>query len=452
MLRSFVVINYRSFRDQAELSMTAAKIKSVNKALDTDNVFQIGSHSLLRSAVIYGANASGKSNIIKAIRHMRSMVLSFSSQRNPGESLGQPFKLNVQSLDQPTSFEVEFFVQNTKYRYGFEVKDNTILSEWLYHTPNKREVMLFVRKENTLEQLSSAFKKEAAGLMEKTRADTLLVSVVDQFNGQFSSQVVEWFKSIIILTKDHIEHAKISQGKISVKDYKDSIARFLSVFDTGISGIKISGLSELDAQIDPTGKLSQDIRSVMKNPLEPISANGFKKAYATHTLYDGNDDIGTTDFDFQKEESDGTQKMFAFANPITDALKMGRPIFVDEFDSTLHTLIVQRIIKLFNNPEVNLNNSQLILTTHDTNLLQAESLRRDQIWFIEKTTRGESSLCSLVEYRIRNDVDFEKKYLTGRFSAVPWINELELEDYLQKNYAQNHLHQSIPRQAENAQV
>ena len=404
MFIEFTVGNFRSFRERVTFSMLAANITaaSASKHLDEDNVFSTPNKlTLLRSAAIYGANASGKSNLIRALEFMRRFVINSSKESQISDPIKtEPFLLDSEHQDKPSFFEVIFIVNDSQYRYGFEADQTKITTEWLYQTPilglKLRERQLFKRAGQDI-ALSKKFFTEGKLFLKNTRENALFLSVCAQFNGETSTEITNWLSKLEIIS-DFTNSNKFSTVDILNNGVlKPLVSDFLMRFDLGIVDF------EIDGEVKPNNFW-------------------FGPKIKTHRrkIDTGEKQI----FDLDENESEGTKKIFALAGILMFSLKFGTPLIIDELDSKLHLLLTQKIIQLFNSSKTNLFNAQLIFTTHDTNLLSNKIFRRDQIWFTEKDKNESTNLYSLAEYKIRNDASFERAYLEGRFGAVPFIGDL----------------------------
>lgn len=424
MLVNFRVENFKSFKDLAEFSMESTKLKN----LKDSNTFSVQNMSLLKSAVIYGANASGKSSLLDAIRSMSSIVRNSVDIEKSKNYRARPFLLNKETENKRTIFEIEFIVASTIYRYGFEIDINSsILKEWLFQknlAPRSRYVSLFERELNDI-VIGSNFK-EGSKLFEKTRNNALFLTVVAQFNGEIAESLVGWFNDLKILSNtqsEAFEHYSFS--KLDDQKFREKIVSLVKSADTGIHGISKSEIS-----FDDLIKEDSNIGNMPDFILDKIKENGMSSIKTEHIQYGKENtfhEMKSFDLNF---ESDGTQKLLALSAPLIDALDNGHVIIIDELDNSLHTDLVEAIVKLFNSSKTNTKNSQLIFTTHDTNLLNQKIFRRDQVWFAQKNVLGQSELYSLVEYgkgKARDDLALEKNYLDGSFGAKPHIGSLAYE-------------------------
>ena len=418
MLIQFSVENFRSFEHEATLSLVAAPITELPQ-----NVFQVKDNmSLLKSAVIYGANASGKSNLLKAMSFMKEFIWTSSKDYQATEKIEvEPFRLRKGNVNKPISFEIVFMHENVRYRYGFSLHQNKVAAEWFYYVPNVRELMLFVRENQTFE-LSNHFKSEKALVDgERIRPNALFLSVSAQFNGAIASKVMEWFSTFNIISSIRPEYAGYTVDCLSDEVKKEQICELLKSADVGIENLSVTETKiDLDA-------LPPEVKTRFKDKENNLYQVDIK---ALHKVYNNKGKVvAITEFDFS-DESEGTKRFFQLSGPILDTLSNGKILVVDELDARMHPDLLRAICNLFNS-ENNKKNAQLIFVSHNTDLLKAGLLRRDQIWFAEKDTCGATELYSLVEYKedgksIRKDASFEKDYLKGRYGAVPIIRELKV--------------------------
>lgn len=394
MLLEFSVGNFLSFKDKKTLSLEASSIKE-----NLDNVIKHGGYSILRSGVIYGANSSGKSNFIKAMSTMSTLVTNSGKNNSTDEIPVVPFLLSTETERRPSHFEVLFIIDDNLFRYGFEVDKKAVHLEWLFQTkPEGREQELFIRNGEAIE-VSSQFP-EARGIEEKTRDNALFLSVVDQFNGKISKKIIEWFSSQVNFSGLQHERVKhISSLLLEHEKLNSWIKQFLIPLDLGF---KDFGFDEKEKRVVTYHNKFNELGEIID------------KRYQ---------------FDLLTQESAGTNKLYDMAGRLCLGLILGGVTVIDELDAKLHPLLTMAIVKLFNSPKHNLNNAQLIFATHDTNLLSHGCFRRDQIYFTEKTKVESTDLYSLVEYRepdgskVRNDRSFEKDYIAGRYRAIPFMGD-----------------------------
>lgn len=401
MLLEFTVGNFLSFKEKKTFSLEASGISEYK-----NNVVQEGKYKVLTSAVIYGANSSGKSNFIKAFDFMVNTVKN-SSKLNSTDKLNvKPFLLNNKTENLPTHFEILFTKFGNRYRYGFELDNEKIHDEWLYilNRDSKKEILYFIRNINGI-GVSDVFE-EAKGFIENTRENGLFLSLLDQLNIEIAKDIMRSFSFVYVQSGlEHERSISMTSAIHENDDYEDIIEKFINRLNLGFKSFVV----------------------------ESDSSKAFKRRINTiHDIFDdkGNK-IGEREFKLIDHESSGTNKLFDLSGCIALTLYFGLQLFIDELDAKLHPILTQEIIKLFNNSETNPKKAQLIFSTHDTNLLGAKLFRRDQIWFTEKDDCEATDLYSLLEFKdeegstIRKDRSFEKDYIMGRYGAIPYISNFQ---------------------------
>ena len=419
MLIEFTVGNFKSFRDKTTFSMIAANLTSDAPALDTDNVIPISKNlSLLKSAAVYGANASGKSNLGAALHFMREMIVMSAREDVTPEKAGlEAFLLDWEKHTQPSFFEIVFRLDKKQYRYGFEVDKAQVVSEWLFHVPKTKEIALFVREWQEID-VRAAFK-EGKGLETKTRKEALFLSLVTLFNGTTARKLQDWFREFAIetgLQDDRLR--KFTIDCLRDPEEREPLLDFIRRLDLGVEEVIIP--EPPSAEVLPKD-WSDEVRKKVLSQLSQEIYVRHSVNQLTEAPHDANNYVL---LNLDKHESQGTRKMVAMAGPLCAVLQFGQLLFVDELDARLHPLMTRRIIELFHSPLTNPKGAQLIFATHDTNLLDKTLFRRDQIWFAEKDRQGATHLASLAEYRVRSDAAFEKQYLEGRYGAIPFLGDL----------------------------
>lgn len=420
MLLEFSVGNYLSFKTKTTLSLAATSIKEHAET----NIFSTERLDLLKGAVIYGANASGKSNFIKAMSTMRRLVLQSFEQSSTEELNIVPFLLNTDTEKSPSFFEAVFIIDNIRYRYGFEVDDKQIRAEWLFEAPKNVDKPLFIREEDGIEVMRSF--PEGKDLEERTRENALFLAVADQFNGKIAKKIMHWFNNFITISGlSHEGYKSVTFGMLENKHTNTTLLNFYKKLDLGFDDINIS-----KKPFDPKELPNDMPEGLFKQFVTDLEGTFRIDIKTIHKKYNANGKfVGNVEFDMRSQESSGTNKLFNISGPVFDVLNDGGVLVVDELDASLHPLLTLAVTKLFNSREFNQNNAQLIFATHDTNLLYYGNYRRDQIYFVEKDTYGSSDMYSLVEYKeegktIRKDRSFEKDYIEGRYGAIPFIGNL----------------------------
>jgi uncharacterized protein len=403
MLIEFSVGNYRSFKEAVTFSMVAAPNDVYENLTETNNLFPATKElNLLKSAAVYGANASGKSNLVRAVSFMKEFAISSALGTRITDKIGtELYRLNVESEREPSYFEIIFMVKNTRYRYGFEVDREIVQSEWLYQTLRTKEVQLFNRERSKF-KVSNKFS-EGTSLQVRTRKNSLFLSVVAQFNGDIATDIIDWFNDLSIFNNlDDDDYDNLTIDALFKGHRTQDLISLVTSFDLGIEDIKM-----------------------VKAPIPGIPDAIAYEITTTHWKYDDKGtQVSLEDFELDDNESAGTQKLFKLSGLLINILELGEILIVDELDARLHPLISCAIVKLFNSPITNPRNAQLIFTTHDTNLLSGKLFRKDQVWFTEKNRYGATDLYSLVEYNIPDDAPFEQDYIAGRYGAIPFIGDL----------------------------
>ena len=417
MLIEFNVQNFRSIKEEVTFSLVASADKSLdNNLIETDMLRD----NLLRSAVIYGANASGKSNFVLACNSLKNMVIQSRMFQKGTKINYSPFKLDKKYLSKPSKFEVVFIKNNIKYIYGVSFNSEKIIDEYLYYYPEGRRALIFERRD-TNNYRFTIDRKEQIFISEKTLDNVLYLSNSTYLNYDKTSKAFDWFIDDF--------------GIIGVADHPALIEYTIQKLneDVKMKGFILKALIEADLGINDLSA-SLEVIPIDESPI-PIPIREQLKAFITDsggkfvnmditTIHKVLDEIGNENyvkFDFE-EESEGTKRLFSLIGPWIDSLNNGRVLIVDELDTKLHHLLNVFLIKLFNDPTQNKNNAQLIFTTHNTNLLDLDIFRRDQIWFTEKNpSKGSTDLYSLIEFRPRKDKNIQKGYLAGRYGAIPFI-------------------------------
>ena len=383
MLKSFKVRNFKSFRDEIEFSMEKGNTTGL------ENFNTIEDKELLKSAMLFGANASGKSNIFLAMAKMKEIIFNSSTDDTEYQIITDNFKFDLNSANEPVMFEIDFFQKDIEYIYGFEVLNGNINKEWL-HRRVKSKADLFIRNAPDWEsiKISSGFK-EAEDLKKYTRPNALFLSIASRFNVEIATEIKEWFKNFKIISSDILSNS-FTLEMLNKEIEKKKIINFLKTADLGIEDIILE---------------KEDVKTI-------------------HRVYDSDNNItGNIEFDFNFE-SKGTKKFLTLAGPIIDALENGKVLVIDELSSKLHYQLSDYIVRLFNSIDKNKNNAQLIFNSHLPLFLDNKEFRKDQIWFVEKDKFGKSKLYSLYDINVRKDLSYMKSYLLGKFGALPEIKEL----------------------------
>ncbi len=431
MITEFTVSNFRSFYQPVTLSLVTSRLRDKDE-LDKNAIATAGRVRLLRSAAIYGPNASGKSNLIRAIQFMRRFVLNSATRLQAGEETGvERHALRSEAQQQPASFQIIFTLGEKRYRYGFELDEEKIQSEWLYHT-NQREARLFIREGQEFEIAAPLRRQAPRSLQSQTRSNALFLSVLAQYNSELAQTLLDWFRNRLhtISGLSDAGYDSYTMKRFQEEEsFRQRVVELVRLADTGITGLTARTIS-LDSPEFPS-TLRDLARNLIQEKKIPESELALQRMEAAHTFYTADLPQGEARLDME-EESEGTQKFVALLGPLLQALENGSTLAVDELDARLHPQLTRELVRLFNSREGNPHQAQLIFATHDVGLLSECMLRRDQIWFTEKDRFGATQLYSLAEFSERNDASYLKNYLAGRYSAIPHLNALRpyLEDQL----------------------
>lgn len=431
MLKRFAVANFSSFDDMQVLDLTAGSTRVLS-----EHVVEFDETRLLKSAVIYGANASGKSNLIKAVDFSRSIILNGLSQL---DTYKKHFRLSKNNVDIPTNFEFELEVEGVFYSYGFSLILSTgnIIEEWLYSLSSKGSLKIFERSQEQISlgnDLSSSNLKTRFEIyiddMKNQRSQLFLSEIAEKelelSGAEAINQVFDWFANRLdIVYPDD----KYFGFRGVTKNLTKELTKYLSKFDTGV--VEISSIEESfedGLKGYPDVLKARIIKDFANEKIVEAALHGSGKDAELLTLYkDENQEIKVrklvflhgndeTDFFELKEESDGTRRLLDFI-PLLSKFAENHTVLVDEFDRSLHPKLTREYFNLFYG--MTDSKSQLIVSTHESTLLDLELLRRDEIWFVEKSHNGSSKLFSLNSFKERYDKKVEKAYLLGRYGAVP---------------------------------
>ena len=422
MLVQFNFKNYKSFRDEASLDLSAAKITE-----HEEHVVEIANDRLLKVAAIYGANASGKSNVYAAFEYMTYYVVnSFKfggeeeSRRKTEEDYVKvtPFLFDEKSREEETMFEV-FYIDNEEetekiYQYGFSLKGSEVIEEWLYSkakTARNKYKTIFYRKKGEELEMNGFAKAHLENIKSALNKESLIVSLGAKLRIVKLKNVRDWFlKNEVVNFGDPAENflrsKVLPEGFADSKRVQGNVIKYFSSFDEAIQ------------DFDVEESASKEEKETYKN----YEVDSF------HKVAGGKGLISIP----LEEESSGTLKMFALYPSLKEALDNGATLFIDELNARLHPLLVSNIILTFLSSEIKTKNAQLIFTTHDIWQFTNELLRRDEIWLVDKNKDGVSELYSLIEFKdeegnkVRRDEALAKKYLTGSYGAIPALKPMKM--------------------------
>lgn len=413
MLLRFAASNFRSLKDEQELSLIATSLTG-----RADGVARVGAidQGVLRVAAIYGANASGKTNVLRALHFMATAVEDSQTSWKPDQPIPrQPFRLDQTSRDSASQFEVDIAIDSTRYQYGFSVSSERVLEEWLFAFPSGRRQMWYRRKPDGI-----SFGRHLAGenrVIERvTRPNSLFLSAAAQSNHEQLTPIYRWFSTNLeFITSDRHGPPIETLQLCASESVRARIETALAAADLGLLGFETSERPVEEA----TRKIFAAIRDML-----PSGATMPEKLPDVRFLHRCEHNAPVTLA--LAAESDGTIAYFGLLGPAIRTLDRGGTLCVDELDSSLHPLLALELVRLFNDAKRNPHGAQLIFNTHDTNLLDLTILRRDQIWFTEKDKCGTTHLYPLTDFKPRENENLQRGYLQGRYGAVPFLRSSDL--------------------------
>ena len=430
MLIEFSVSNFRSILSRQTISLVASPdVAHLQRNVSPGKNKEM---RLLRSAVIYGPNAAGKSNLLRALETLRQMVLNSAVSFQEGQRIPvTPFLFSKAATGQASEFEIIFIADDgVRYHYCCVASPERVLKEWLVAYPHGRAQRWFEREIDPKSGSQSwwfgpNFKAERAERkvwQDFTRANALFLSTAIQLNNAQLKPAFTWLTQKLIVLASGIDlNPFLSLELLRQDSGQDQIMRFMRAADIGIDRLELR--EEDPTPSPPSGPLPPGaMRLHFEVGLPPGAPPPTQKSYrvlAWHKRTDSDEDVPLDISD----ESDGTRKLFEFTGGWLRALESGATLFVDELDRSLHPHMTRFLVERFHSRE-NEKNSQLVFTTHDTTLLDTELFRRDQIWFVEKDDQSSSHFYSLLEYSPRKDEALERGYLKGRYGAIPFIGNL----------------------------
>ena len=407
MLLRFRFSNFRSFRTEQEISLVAGPFTDQPEVVLHPTGAREG---VLPVAAIYGANASGKTNVIQAVMFMVSAVGSSHRIWKPDDPIPrEPFLADEGSTGEPSSFEMDFLVAGKRHQYGFRVDSDAVLEEWLLAYPKGKKQRWFHRMQGRPISFGAMMPGENRTIENLTRKNSLFLSAAAQNNHESLLPIYKSLTSLLFVIGERSIYRLYTASLCAAADHKEDVARLLAAADLGIVAANVEGTKLPDRMMEAlvTGLQLED---------RPSFPKSFPEMHLLHRF-------GNKEVPFEmSQESDGTIAYLSLLGPAVDALKKGATLFVDELDASLHPLLAIQLIRLFNTASSNPKSAQLIFNTHDTNLLSACVLRRDQIWFTEKNDDANSQLYPLSDFKPRRQENLQNGYLQGRYGAIPFIN------------------------------
>jgi AAA15 family ATPase/GTPase len=411
MLLRFQVSNFRSFRTEQELSMIAGSTSDRSEIVRHQSGTEEG---VLPVAAIYGANASGKTNIILAMRFMSRAVRNSHARWEPDKAIDlEPFAGEPHS---PTQFSADILLSGVRYQYGFSLSPEAVIEEWMYAYPLGKKQTWFARERDKPISFSAKLLGDNRAIERLTRKNSLFLSAAAQNNHEALTPIFRWFsRSLSFVIGERSSTRQRAQTLFSDVALQKKLARLLSLADLGITDLNVRETVMPDSAKEFATKLKELLKAELK--MDKLSfGEADREIQFIHQ-------IGASTIPFREsQESKGTIAFLCLLDPVIRALSNGGVVCVDELDDSLHPLLAIELIRQFSDVKNNPASAQLIFNTHDTNLLSAGVLRRDQIWFTEKQPDGASHLYPLTDFKPRRQENLENGYLQGRYGAIPFLN------------------------------
>lgn len=433
MLVEFKFKNYRSFRDEAVLSMEATGLGNLKNV-----IIPFGSLKLLPGVAIYGKNGGGKSNVIRAF--WLAVQFIKNAQKTQHEKANVPvlpFALNDYSCDEPTGFEFIYILNGCKYWYGFEATREKVVSEYLYHSPNRQKALIFSRKNQEFVFTEDKAKRKLISSM--VAENQLFFSIACTMNDPACVNAMQWFREKVYFSQNYsdIPHQLLEYSDDA--NMLKAISNYAKAADVGIEDLQFEvNNEELNEDLSLPDNMPEDLKNALKQLMHSLtemsnSSNinfqmGEVKTTAKHMGVDKKGKSNLYNLDIS-DESDGTRRLMSIAPAIESTLDKGGLLIVDEIEQELHPRLVNYIVAKFQSKNTNPNGAQIIFTTHNTELLSMELLRKDQFYFVDKDrTNGTSDLYSISDFSTRTTDNVRKGYLLGKYGAIPNIEIEEIFD------------------------
>ena len=430
-LLSFTAENARSYRDEVHLSMLATRLSAEGVPRSVVPAGMTRAVRVLPVVGIFGANASGKTTILRAMEDMRRLVAtSFRHGSRDTPVTRSPFLLDPACAERPTRFEINLLLEGVRWEYGFAVDDKRVVEESAYHWPRGRRALVFRRSESGL-VFGSPFGAKDRTIESLLRDNALLLSVAGATESRPLAALFDWFGSNLLLSEsdNRVPRAFMTAEMASKQKQRQRIIQLLQAADLGITSLTVNPLDDEDAEqlrrVISLIRQSETDRD-LPDPSE-MDIVSFGQLGLMHSGAEGDVSLGPED------ESQGTLVWVSLIGPMLQALDQGKAVLVDELDASLHSDLVERVVAMFQDPRTNRNGAQLIFNSHDGALLDgagAWSLGRDQIWFTEKYADGGTKLYSLDDFSPRRDDDIRGRYFRGRYGAIPVVGDASLRNAL----------------------
>ena len=424
MLIQFSVTNFLSFRDETVLSLSTNKDNS-----HSENLLSYKNERILPSVAIYGANAAGKSNLHKALTAAIIMIRNSNNLQVNQPLMVTPFLLDSKSRFDKTKFDFIYTYNDVKYEYGFVLDSNNVWEEYLYEYKSSKPSLIFERSEINKYKFTTKTKSQLSQIVDKNTSNKLFLATATSWNSDLTRDAYMWFTTMIdTYDSQNLEDLMYTEFDRHQNNNDSSLNTFmlhlLQKADINISNFNYESIKrevnqlpfelppELQGLMNPIPSAKKVLEQRRIGTSHQVVENGEKKEYPLNYF----------------DESNGTKRLFTYGPVLKNALENGRTIIIDEIDNALHPAMTKSLIEMFQNPNINKNNAQLIFNTHEISLLDLNLFRRDQIYFVEKNNKtGVSDLYSLDEFSPRKSENIQKGYLQGRYGAMPFVNLEDIE-------------------------
>jgi AAA15 family ATPase/GTPase len=417
MLLDFSIGNFRSFFDIQTLDFRATALVSEEKEIDQNNIVEKGGQKVLKTVGLYGPNGSGKTNLIQGLSLFRYLLQSSLESEDAMAFVADPFKLSADGPGHKGFFQVQILIEEKKYRYGFTLGDNAVQEEWLFGPAEKNETWYFKRADGKVESNKEWFDEGHSRPIENLRANTLFLTFVSAYNGRISQAIRGYIVNNISFESPGLTSANVNRTALKMSFQSRLAIRSTQRQPTNVllkegkralvlEWLKRAGLFYTDINVDDGGQ-------------------GFDNVIVEKAILDKNGNIsGKASLDLDLDESAGTKKFYYYIGRLVNLFAEGGLLISDEIDNNFHPSLLRQFVRFFNDPSINSAGAQLLFTSHDTNLLDPEILRRDQIYFAEKSVKDETILYALSDLKgIRNNADFARQYLAGFYGALPMLEK-----------------------------
>lgn len=424
MLIQFSVTNFLSFRDETVLNLSTNKDNS-----HSENLLSFKNERILPSVAIYGANSAGKSSLHKALTAAIIMIRNSNNLQVDQPLMATPFLLDSKSRFDKTKFDFIYTYNDVKYEYGFVLDSNQVWEEYLYEYKSSKPSLIFERSEINKYKFTTKTKSQLSQIVDKNTPNKLFLATATSWNSDLTRDAYMWFATMIdTYDSQNLEDLMYTEFDRHQNNNDSSLNTFmlhlLQKADINISNFNYESIKrevnqlpfELPPELQglmnpiPSAKKVLEQRRIVTS--HQVVENGEKKEYPLNYF----------------DESNGTKRLFTYGPVLKNALENGRTIIIDEIDNALHPAMTKSLIEMFQNPNINKNNAQLIFNTHEISLLDLNLFRRDQIYFVEKNNKtGVSDLYSLDEFSPRKSENIQKGYLQGRYGAMPFVNLEDIE-------------------------